>query len=462
MPQFAIAHDLYQLYYYVMRAYILDDLLRQAERQVEHSPLASVRELAVFYRASPLTVQRALRDLAGHGMVYSLPRKGYFWGREPIAPPFLPTASPVAPVLEMELDLQRGVFHPFEPLPSPKELARYYGATVAQMRSILGRLVDKGLLEREGRLYRLPRADFPSRNPVVHVVIRCDLQGKLLLDTDREKEFLRAIYTESQARGLQVCVVGYEDWNTEGTFLDNLGREWIWPSEKELLGVLISTWLLRNPRRLVNQLRRVSVLSVWWEHPVSDLPRVPSGRVAFFNLAFGETPGRAVGEHLRAQGYKRIGFLSPFHGSDWSRGRLRGLASCQRSESGALVEAFIKERWHSPAALLAEAGDTALADDLLKAELLCWLHDPRMKELDALVCVNDWVAACVFRNLGTASPYLVSFDHSTLSLANRLDSFAFNTEGMVRQMVYHLLQPGVELLAKRSIHEMVGRLVLSV
>lgn len=60
------------------------------------------------------------------------------------------------------------------------------------------------------------------------------------------------------------------------------------------------------------------------EHPLYDIPRVlkKEKRYAFFNLAFGDFPGRAVGHFLKERGMERVAFISPYHMSMWSRDRL--------------------------------------------------------------------------------------------------------------------------------------------
>jgi DNA-binding LacI/PurR family transcriptional regulator len=79
---------------------------------------------------------------------------------------------------------------------------------------------------------------------------------------------------------------------------------------------------------------------------------------------------------------------------------------------------------------------------------------------EAIVCVNDLVAGIADDNLqGMEPPRLLGFDNSTTSFCLRFDSFAFDTMGMVRLMVYHLLTPGADLFLGRTVHEMVGRVI---
>jgi hypothetical protein len=79
------------------------------------------------------------------------------------------------------------------------------------------------------------------------------------------------------------------------------------------------------------------------------------------------------------------------------------------------------------------------------------------------VVVNDHVAWLVLEELrerGWPRPYILSFDNSSVCDTYQIDAFEFHTEGMARQMIYHLLHPGAHLFRDGGLHEMVGRLVL--
>lgn len=66
----------------------------------------------------------------------------------------------------------------------------------------------------------------------------------------------------------------------------------------EYFGAVVSTMLVFNISKLFALLACTRFpISVWWEHPLYDIPRAlkKEKRYAFFNLAFGDFPGRAVG-----------------------------------------------------------------------------------------------------------------------------------------------------------------------
>jgi len=447
-----------------MRLEILEALQRELPKE-PHTPLPSVRVLARHFSASALTVQRALHDLVDLGLAYSLPRKGYYWGSEPKKIVPLPTTLPERERVRAELrsDLQSGVFHPFHALPGPKVLAVHYGISTGLMRQVLSESLREGLLRRERRCYYLPITRVHPDSACVGLVVRCDARGHLRLDSERERAFFRDVQDTVNERALRLVVLGcYEDGFSAPILLDRGGRPVVLSEiQRPLLGFLVSTWLVHNPLALLHLLRAEHApLAVWWEHPVTLVPRLSrEAKVAFFNVAFGDAPGRAVGEYLRGLGYKRVVFLSPFHGSEWSKGRLRGLVDGLGRGHFGNVMSLVSERWDSPWDLIVQEGRGEGMRRALAHELEKLLAQMRSNEVEALVCVNDMVAACAEDILGAPSIHLVGFDYSAEGLRRRFDSFAFNTSGMARQMLYHLLQPSAGLFAQASLQEVVGRLV---
>lgn len=457
--------ELYQLCYIgVMRAQIVNQLLQQ-ERPEKDVPLPSVRTLAQLFGASPLTVNRALKDLALQEVIYSIARKGYFWGSHPSAPRELVVSFD--PGFQMGKDLHSGVFHPFEALPSVKELAQYYQTSGAVVRRILVRQVGQGILERRGQKYFMVSPSVPSQSAVVILVLRCDINGQLLLESEREMDFVRSVYREAHERNLGVDVIGYEDLQSEGLFLDCTGQVRQVPTSGAIvLGVLVSTWLVRDPRLLLRKLGQHKwPLSVWWEHHLNELP-APNHRnaYAYFNLAFGAAPGRIVAELLLARGHRRVAYISPYHLSAWSLQRLEGLKERMAKEAGGFVLALTDLSEASPWSMLQSHGTAARSQRYLLRLLAQLLAHPEFQSCTALVCVNDLVAEVVVKHkliqAMRSVPYLVSFDNSSASYRYQFDSFAFQTEGMVRQMIYHLGCPHANLFASRKVHEMVGKVVL--
>lgn len=430
----------------------------------ERSGLPSVRELARDLGASPQTVHKVLRSLAQEGVVHALPQKGYFWGEEGGA-----TGIPAMETVEERLrlrflaDLRHGVHHPWKELPARQVLAQIYGVGERRIGRLLNSLVENGILERRGRGYFLAPPPRKPPSTSVLVVVRCDARGELLLETEREIDFLKSVRRELAEQGLGMIRLG---WCEEsGRFLDGSGLE-IEPARipGALLGVLVSTWLVLDPSDLLLRLGRLKLpVSVWWEHAPAAFPLLRNRKgLAGFNLSFGESAGVAVGRHLAAQGRFEVAFVSPYHGNDWSPLRLNGLREALEAHGGSVTE-FVEIRHYSPWHLQEIGGGEAGMRRLLEGTLARFLDEPALRAIPTWVMVNDLAAVRMHGLLRThsgLSPRLIGFDNSSDSERLGFDSFEFHTEGMVRQMLYHLAHPGAALFADDPVQEMLGRLVV--
>lgn len=452
--------DLYQLYYYLVRELIAAKL-RDMRR--EQGALPSVRELAEELGVSPQTVHKVLQDLVQEGVVHALPRKGYFWGRDGHDETLHSTETIEERFRSHFLaDLLKGVYHPWKELPSRKALAQLYGVGERRVGRTLSHLVQRGILEQRGRSLFL--APPPKRAPSASVlgVVRCNPLGELLLETEREIDFVKSVRRECTEQGIGLSMLGYCE-EDDGHFLDNFGREIdLSRLPGALLGALVSTWLVANPQPLLHRLSCLRLpLSVWWEHASEDFPRTRfQAGLTGFNLSFGESAGVAVGRHLAALGMLDVAFVSPYHNNDWSRARLRGLRDSLETYGGRVQE-FVDVRYSSPWQLrnLEEEG----MPGLLRASLSDFLDDPRLLAVPTWVLVNDIAAVSMhglLRESGKVYPRMIGFDNCSDSERLGIDSFEFNTDGMVRQMLYHLINPKAILFADAPIHEMMGHLIL--
>ncbi len=446
------------------------DTIRQAlmERREEGGALPSIRDLARLFGASPQTVHKAVGDLAGEGVLHVIPRKGVFWGPRPESIQERIFRVPVRQDVRERLlaDLRQGVFHPHRELPSRKELARIYGTSARKIGSILDQCAGTGDLVRRGRSFLPPPPLVRLSQGVLLVVVRCDAAGRILLESEREVDFLKSVRREALEHDLRVLVVGYHERPGGGALLDPRGAPF---SVKHVPGVLVgcivSTWLVLRPRVLLSSLRGASVpIAVWWEHPRAEFPtRGPGGApIAGFDLSFGKSPGLAVGRRLVAEGFREAAYLSPYHDNDWSRARLLGLREAFRPMGGEIHE-YVDERFQSHWQLEQESGSIAGARRRLRRILAGFLADPGLGRIPAWVVVNDIATVEILdllRESGRDRPRLVSFDSASASESLRFDSFEFHTDGMVRRMFHHVFHPDDRATAREPVLEMVGRLVL--
>jgi DNA-binding LacI/PurR family transcriptional regulator len=439
-----------------------------ASRQDDGVPLPSVRALARFFGVAPLTAHRALRTLQGRGEVHSIPRKGFFWGVQGAKIDGLPgRPEPLAQArTRLVSDLRCGVFHPHRDLPSRVALSQLYGIGPVRMGRLLADLADEGVLVRRGRGFTLPPPPRRVDQGTVLVATRCDASGTLLLDTERQTDFVKSVHREGRELGLRIVVLGWYQEGPEGVFLDQGGAV-VDPARVPglLLGCLASTWLVRDPGDLLRRLRERRVpVSVWWEHPPREFPRFPASTapVVGFDISFGSSSGIAVGRHLRSRGIGPVAFVSPFHRGEWSRARLEGLREGLR-DGGIGLDAFVDDTRANAWEFHQSEGSVAKGERRIRALLRGFVDRLDPVSHPVWVAVNDHTAVLLLELLSKAGkprPHLVSFDNTSASDAHQFDSFEFHTEGMVRQMLYHVLHPKARLFRDGGLHEMVGRLVL--
>lgn len=455
---------LYYLYYSGMRE-TLEAWLRSHRK--EEGALPSIRELARQHGMAPLTVHRALRQLAKEGLVHALDRKGYFWGQPKGSAP-RPLESPEERFSTRFLaDLGQGAYHPWKELPPRKALGQVYGLDTRKVGRVLAQLAERGLLEMRGRKV-FPAVPSP-KNPgaSVIVIVRCDPSGEFLMDSEREIDFIKSVRRELAERNLSMHRVGYLE-QAGGRFLDHSGREIHLAKQIQAkgphLGIILSTWLLQDPLALLRRLEKLALpLSVWWEHPAAEFPRrrFRTG-LAGFNLSFGASAGLAVGKHLASRGHLQVAFLSPFHNNDWSPARLRGLREGLLPWGGT-VQAWVDDKVISAWHLEQSTGNPSAMRRVLEKTLLRFVEDKRLAAIPLWVMVNDLAAAAMQRLLrkrGGPSPRLMGFDNTSESERLGFDSFEFHTDGMVRQMLHHITHPKAELFTTEPLREMIGRVVL--
>ena len=416
--------------------------------------LPSVREVASSSGASTFTVFRAYKNLVAQGKIYSERGNGYFWGKK---------AEIEVAVHERETDrLERllledwksGKISAGSPLPSIKDLCSAFGTSAGTMRRTLEMLRGQGVLERKGRgrYYFKNERSAPQMKEIL-LIMRCNPGGDFKCLGERELTFMQKVYAEAHRCNLKVRALGY--YEKEAKFLDADGNRVEMESCRDCFGAIVSTMLVFNFNRLFAELACTRFpVAVWWEHPLSEIPRVlkREKRFAFFNLAFGEFPGRSVGRYLMGKGFTRVAFISPYQSSSWSIDRLRGL-----KHAGLQVYEATDASHASPFDFMQESRARANFRRILLSLAA------GIPPVDAWVVANDYVGAEVLSLVKQGKlkrpPYMVSFDNSTDSYRIRLDSFEFNLEALAVQSVYHLVSPGITLYGKDDFRELSGHVV---
>ena len=417
--------------------------------------LPSVREVAASSGASTFTVFRAYKRLAAQGKIYGEHGNGYFWGAKPqidVVARERETDRLERLLLE---DWKSGKISVNSVLPSIKDLCLAHGATQGSMHRTLELLRSRGVLERNGRgRYYFGCARTSSvKSKEILLIMRCNSGGDFNGLGERELQFMHNVYASAHRRNLKLKLLGY--FEDDGVFLDAGGNRVDMESCRGCFGAVVSTMLVFNVNRLFAELACTQFpVAVWWEHPLSAIPRAlkKEKRFAFFNLAFGEFPGRAVGRYLKERGLVHVAYVSPYHSSSWSIDRLCGL-----KKTGLQVYEATDATHASPFDFVHEQRARANFRRIL---LSLTANIPPM---DAWVVANDNVGVellSLFRQKKLKRPpYMVSFDNSTDSYRNRLDSFEFSIEALAEQSVFHLVSPGVTLYKTNDFRELSGHVV---
>ena len=427
----------------------------EASKYKEGARLPSVRTVAERLSTSTCTVFRAYRKLIEAKKVYGEHGNGYFWGAKKAPAADMPVREHVTERLERLLleDWKSGRISADTPLPSIKELCSDYGTSVGSMRRTLEKLQAAGILSRKGRgrFYFASAGKQESHAKEILLVMRANPTGDFYCLVERELEFMQMVYTESHKRSLRLKVLGYNE--ELGKFLDPAGHSIAPETLQGYFGAIISTMLIFNTNKLFAMFSHTRFpISVWWEHPLEKIPRAlkKEKRFAFFNLAFGEFPGRAVGRYLREKGCEHVAYISPYHLSSWSVDRLNGL-----KKSGLRVFEAVDDEHASPYDFRDKTRE--------EFEQIVLHLVAKIPQVDAWVVVNDEVGCALHRMFMRGElarpPYVVSFDNTVDSYRIRLDSFRFNLDTLAEQSVFHIVSPGVTLYAKDDFRELSGSVV---
>lgn len=435
--------------------------LRALIRAAGGRRLPSVRALAARWKRSPATVQKALREARDLGWIETRPGGGsWAAGRMPraIAPARRRNADTLAVGLREEI--RSGRWGGGERLPPPKDLAARQGVHPATVRKAYGRLAGEGILERKGRAWLVakPRSRGGGTRPRLLCLGAGDPAGGLRLGSDREWDFWREIQTEATRNGLHPDV---RIWNGR---LPGAGDRPV--------GAVVSTWHLPDPVPLLSALHRARLpAAVWLENPILSPSRAPfrSPWLGFHDLAYGRESGAVLGSHPAIRRHKRIAWISPFHGAEWSRNRLEGLR--RGLPEGALAHEALgpwTSEWdfHDPVWKDARVWRSLRLEGLVRSSRIADLAAPVIEAIGrerlfarfspaleaALasgctlwVAASDWIASGCLDWLaarGVKVPdhlAMAGFDDTREALRHGLTSVRFDAQAMARAMVRQAL-----------------------
>lgn len=418
--------------------------------------MPSVRKMAAQLGLSTATVHKAYRELSDEGFIKSYQGKGCFWGGLPVAlsVPKSDTNSVVESMFAK--DLESGFLNAFDRIPSIKELSIRYKVSAYNIKNFLSLQVTRGVLRQVGAKYFFNEERSVGSSNYIIFVHRCDERGRFEIDAERESEVFRKMSQFAAEQKIAVHFVGYHEGSD--TLFASDGQRFIPKDDVHCLGAFLSTWLVFKPTNLFNHFAKFSApISVWWEYAPKDLPKTTQNRKkwAFYNVSFGKEAGVIVAQYLKSKGVKKVHYVSPFHGSFWSRARLEGLEN-----SGVEVLPLLDNRFASPF----DIPDVAARDGLTQQEFLKSVMERLLDNatLDYFVCSNDWVALTlldIYSARGKRRPYVIGFDDTIESYKYVFDSLAFNVETMVKEALYHIISPSIYANFRRQMQSPLGKVV---
>jgi DNA-binding LacI/PurR family transcriptional regulator/DNA-binding transcriptional regulator YhcF (GntR family) len=434
------------------------------ERLPEFPPgrLPSVRSLAARFGAGTRTVQEGLELLKREGLIESRSRSGYWRaGQLPdLEPPEARQGShDFAARLAEEIRTGK---HPWDvPLPSSKEQARIWGCHPQTAAKVFGVLCAQGLLQRRGRQHVPVRPKTARRveGPTILCLGAPAADGGIRIDTDRELDFWRDLGSLAAEAGLSLQ---REPW-----------RPGMAISSKRVVGVVASAWHHHDPLALCRDLERIRLpVCVWIEEHTIQSKFRRSSRLRFHEQGYSAEIGSHLARHLFDLGHQHLAYISPWHSSQWSRNRLRGIQEeaarrggkvsvrvlegesdwdhlAPAREDAALNAKFprelLEELVEGDASLLHEGSILELAWNRILRDTIPLLEGALADGATAWIGANDrcalqihgWLASRGIRVPQDIS--LAGFDDTAGALRADLTSFRFASADMARAMIRQIL-----------------------
>jgi DNA-binding LacI/PurR family transcriptional regulator/DNA-binding transcriptional regulator YhcF (GntR family) len=462
-----------------------------ASHDITHLP--GIRELARSAHVSPVTMLRAVRVLAGEGLLRVEHGRGIFRPTPALAAPpvlsedevptrFAPRWESVRRRISDEL-LSREVGSAGV-LPTAKELRERYAASHITVQRALASLVADGRLVRHKRTYRVAGPMPRPRQSSLLFLAAMDLMGILTNLGPRAPDLWRSMEQECRRLNLTLEVYDYMKSTAAFPWPDGTRRR-LFDKRKGLPVVGSIIWTFGLPRGPVAQLlalaqetgKPIAVLNETWETPLAELAQdvAATRRARLFSVATGPACGEEVGRCLVSLGHRRAAVFCPSNTLlGWDE-RYRGIArafeqagcaegtrlfSIPLGEDVALTrEDRVLARYESYTHRTLDPDKDHLTDSFFPNHLAPFLNAKRQqirmaplfqKALQDRTC-TAWVGlsdSCARTALdflhrrGVGVPgeiSLVGFDNEAESFATGLSSYDFNMAAAVGAMLEHIM-----------------------
>lgn len=486
--------------------------------------LPSLRALARGSGYSHYTLWKAVKNLEKRGMLaVSQGRRTRLTGNakadaEPeatcpanVLKPLQAKWEDLAEILATEI--LRGRFRPGEMLPSIKELRNHYRVSHPTLKKSVNALVDRQLLVRNIKSYQVrPQAEPPPRSTLVYLAWGNE-SGNFKPGTSFEHEIISALENECSRHRIRLEKIAYNFRGDSLVFHKAGHAQHALPDScRNALGILVRTVCNRDvvPALIpmVAGLQKPTVVmdemgSVALTHLAGNF-----SHLKVFDHTIGGEPAMKMGQYLFSLGHRKVAFLSPWHGTIWSRRRLEGLAKVFGSKGGpaGLGEGMevVPITLDLPYQLPFEEEETPTSRLMMRELEMAGRHwksaypplpdllyglKPHMnriawkemtlarmaqplaevlhrKDITAWVAVDDdtaLIALEFLRRAGVQVPEQVSLtgcDDTPESSRNCLTSYNFNFSGLVQALLLFILNPpGLHVRGGRKLLDLEGRIV---
>lgn len=462
------------------RLKVRETILRLLEKSATLR-LPSVREISRMCGVSSATAWKEIKHLESQGLLVTK------WGHHTI-PADLKTEDKPANKTEWPKwesvrdrileDIKSGLYPPGTQLPSRKQLQSRLSVSFQTITKSLQALVTTGVIEPKGNSFRvLFRTPKRKWRPRIVVVGSGNRPGTPKIESERERDFYHFLTVEAQTAQVDIEFVVYDDWSEHPCFYcSRKGKTAFLPEDDDVLGYIVSSWHIKNLSTCLHSIYTSDKpVSVWMENP-SGYDGIRKNGCTYFNIGYSPTPGIQMGDYLLRLGHCEIAYISPFHGSTWSKDRLLGLAkSFSRAGRKYKVHPFTPgeaaSEWSFTDEIVesAQPGELLITDRLenslppqfdiryerFRSEEIKLLRDRNIfqvirpavdgiiknRNITAIVASNDLCALLILDYLnwlGIPVPSRLSvagFDDSFQGLTQGLTSYSFNTRFLVKEML---------------------------
>jgi DNA-binding LacI/PurR family transcriptional regulator/DNA-binding transcriptional regulator YhcF (GntR family) len=486
----------------------LETVLRN-KQYVIGERLPALRVLAKHAQVSPASMLSALHLLAGIDQITIIKNHGIFVGKSEDRIRILNMHSlPPAPKekwqrlrIRMEQDIYAGRFGQNSHLPSLRDLAPKYGTSAPTMRKAMVELEKAGVLELDGRAYRLPRPkQLPGQAAILFTAYLLPEEDSLWFRRDRYLEFFASLHRACAEMNLRLLVASYHPqhgfrWRgSRGVSATELNQvtirgHMVWApalTEKILKKLCADLGNLQSSNK-TNQVGTSELPLAILDGARGATLALPKSKdysaTRIFSIARNHA-GEEVGRSLLRAGHRRIAYLSACHLEPWSKDRLEGLEkACIIADFPDVIRSFtvaardnFPEQPHLPVNLAEAENQLNLSLKNLEKQLSTrghdWLTMPlrssvemfrtamvtafslqdqvkKMLASGATACIASNDAMAIFaihelRKHGIKVPEdiaIVGFDDDKYAAANNLTSYNFNMGQIAGNMLHYLVAP---------------------